>query len=139
MAEHAQIDIRKGNKVVRIHSGWGLPENVIPALQKAVASGRKTPHAIAKEFIRQVEDTSFHLGIIPEDFQRNALSFYYTVDVSTTPWEVVQEKCAGYKLIDHGDGTPHISHDITPARQHTLFVSESGFSFPMSAVSATIH
>jgi hypothetical protein len=35
MAEHAQIDVRKGNKVVRIHSGWGIPRNVLAALREA--------------------------------------------------------------------------------------------------------
>jgi hypothetical protein len=122
MAEHAQVDIRKGNKVVRIHSGWGIPKNVLPALRKAATSEWKTPLAIAKEFMRKVDDASFGLSLIPNDFQRDALSFYYTVDVSTMPWKVVQETCAGYKLIDHGDGTAHISPAITPARRRTLTI-----------------
>ena len=119
MAEHAQIDIRKGNKVVRIHARWGTPKDVIPALREAAASGLKTPLAIARGFIRQVGDTS---AIITEDFQRNALLFYYTVDVATTPWKVVQERCASHKIFDHGDGTAHVSPDITPARRRTVTI-----------------
>jgi hypothetical protein len=122
MAMHAQIDIRKGRKVVRIHSGWGTPKNVIPALREAAASGLKTPQAIAHEFIRQVEDASFGLSIIADDWQQDALSFYYAVDASTTPWKVEQEKCAGYKLIENGDGTAHISPTITPARRRTVAI-----------------
>ena len=44
------------------------------------------------------------------------------VDASTTPWKVVREKCAGYKLIDNGDGTAHVSPTLTPARKRTLFI-----------------
>ena len=125
MAEHAQIDIHKGNQLVRIHSGWGTPKNVLSGLRKVAATGRKTPQAIAKEFMRQVENLEnfgFGLSIIAEDFQRDALDFYYTVDVSTNPWKVVQEKCAGYRIIDNGDGTGSISPTITPARKRTLFI-----------------
>ena len=84
--------------------------------------GRKTPQSIAEEFIRQLPDASFGLSIIAEDFQRDALNFYYTVDVSTNPWKVVQETCEGYRIIDNGDGTGSISPTITPARKRTLFI-----------------
>jgi hypothetical protein len=122
MAEHAQIDIRKGKELVRIHSGWGLPKNVLSTLREVAATGRKTPQAIAKEFIRQLKDASFGLSIIAEDFQQDALSFHYSVDVSTTAWKVVQETCAGYPVTDHGDGTASVSPEMTPARRRTLFI-----------------
>ena len=122
MAEHSQIDISKGKQLVRIHSGWGVPKEVLPTLRKVATMGRKTPQSIAEEFIRQLPDASFGLSIIAEDFQRDALNFYYTVDVSTNPWKVVQETCEGYRIIDNGDGTGSISPTITPARKRTLFI-----------------
>ena len=122
LAEHAQIDISKGKQLVRIHSGWGVPKEVLPTLRKVATMGRKTPQSIAEEFIRQLPDASFGLSIIAEDFQRDALNFYYTVDVSTNPWKVVQETCEGYRIIDNGDGTGSISPTITPARKRTLFI-----------------
>jgi hypothetical protein len=114
MSEHTQIDIRKGNSVVRIHSGWGNPRNILPALRESEAPGVTTPQTVAKKFMESVEDASFGLDIITEDIERDCLNFYYTVDISKTPWKVVQETCAGYQI---GVG-------LVPARKQTIFIGK---------------
>jgi len=125
MAMHAQINIRKGNKIARIHSGWGLPKMVFAALRETAATGRKTPQAIAKEFIRRYEDASFGLSIIAEDFQQNALRFIYTVDVATMPWRVVQEPCVSqYRFTKEArEKLSSIGMPVAPpARRRTVLI-----------------
>jgi len=124
MAEHAQIDVRKGNKVVRIHAGWGIPRNVFAALRECLNAGCKTPSSVAKKFIASLKDSSFGLSIIAKNFQRDALSFYYTVDISKSPWVVVREKSAHYKVIERGDGTGYVDRNLTPARKRTFLIGE---------------
>jgi hypothetical protein len=105
MSERAQIDVRQGDKVIRIYSGWGIPRNILPALRAAASAGHSKPLAIAREIVRQVPDSSFGLHIIAEDYDRSNLDYSYTVDVSSTPWRVRQTRMPGYKLIDNGDGS----------------------------------
>ena len=115
MSEKAQIDVRQGNKVIRIYSGWGIPRNILPALRAAVKVRHSRPLDIAREIIRQVPDASYGLRIIGQDYNQDALSFRYDVDVSSTPWRVRQTKMPHYKLIDNGDGTGSPAPNLTPA------------------------
>jgi hypothetical protein len=115
MSESAQIDVRQGNKVIRIYSGWGIPRNILPALRAAASAGHSKPLDIAREVIRQVPDASFGLRIIGQDYDPNALSYRYTVDVSSTPWRARQTKMPGHKLIFNGDGTASVDPNLTPA------------------------
>jgi hypothetical protein len=105
MSERAQIDVRQGDKVIRIYSGWGIPRNILPALRAAASAGHSKPLAIAREIVRQVPDSGFGLHIIAEDYDRSNLDYSYTVDVSSTPWRVRQTRMPGYKLIDNADGS----------------------------------
>jgi hypothetical protein len=104
MSEKAQIDVRQGNKVIRIYSGWGIPRNILPALRAAASAGPSKPLDIAREIIRQVPDASFGLRIIGKDYDPDDLSYRYTVDVSSTPWRVRQTRMAGYKWLDLPNG-----------------------------------
>lgn len=119
MAEDAQIDIKKGRKVIRIHSGWGTLDNVIPALRTAQAMGLNTPQKIAEKVVKLM-DASFGLDIVTEDVDADLLSLRYTVDVASDPWMVTQTKSAGYPLIDTGDDSLHIGKDKIPARTRTF-------------------
>lgn len=67
MAEHAQIDIKRGRKVLRIHTGWGTLDNIMPALREAQAMGLNTPQEIAEKVV-ELMDASFGLDIITEDY-----------------------------------------------------------------------
>jgi hypothetical protein len=115
MSERTQIDVRQGTKVVRIYSGWGIPRNILPALRAAVTAGHSKPLQIAREIIRQVPDASFGLHIIGKDYDPEALSFRYTVDVASIPWRVSQTKMPHYKIHDNGDGTGSPDRNLTPA------------------------
>jgi hypothetical protein len=116
MSEKAQIDVRQGNKVIRIYSGWGIPRNILPALRAAANAGHAKPLNIAREIIRQVRDTSFGLHIIGEDFEgQDDLSYRYTVDVASKPWRVDRTKMPHHKLIDNGNGTASVDPNLMPA------------------------
>jgi hypothetical protein len=115
VSEKAQIDVRQGNKVIRIFSGWGVPRNILPALRAAAKVRHSKPLDIAYEVMRQVPDASFGLHIIGEDYDPKALSYRYNVDVSSKPWRVRQTKMPGHKWTDNGDGTASVNPDLTPA------------------------
>lgn len=55
MSVHAQLDFTRGTNIAKVHSGWGVPRMVLAALRGVAGTGKKTPQAIAKEFIRQYE------------------------------------------------------------------------------------
>jgi hypothetical protein len=115
MSERAQIDVRQGDKIIRIYSGWGMPRNILPALRAAASAGHSNPLDIAREIIHQVSDTSFGLEIIDQDSDPDSLAYRYTVDVSSAPWRVRQTRMPGHKLIFNGDGTASVDPEITPA------------------------
>jgi hypothetical protein len=115
MSEKAQIDVKQGNKVIRIYSGWGIPRNILPALRATAESGLTKPLDIAREIMKQVKDASFGLRIVPTDVDPGWLSYRYTVDVAATPWRVQQTKMPHHKVIDNGDGTGSIDPKLTPA------------------------
>ena len=77
--------------------------DVLPALRRVAAKGYKTPLTVASNLLDSLEDASFGLYILAEDYDRDALAYHYTVDISKTPWKVVQETCEGYKMILHED------------------------------------
>lgn len=124
MAEHTQIDFRRGNDIARVHSGWGTPDNIVPALRAAAKKPLKTVNAIARSFIKNVPDASFGLELIEKDFQPDDLSFHYVVDVTAKPWTVTKTKCAGYALVDNGDGTASVGGRV-PARTATFTIPEA--------------
>src|SRR5438093_481390 len=85
----------------------------------------KAKQSEGKSKLSQVSQGRPNLGR-PLSLQTKLLRFgrlrFHIVDVATKPWKVVQEKCAGYRIIDNGDGTGSISPTITPARKRTLFI-----------------
>jgi hypothetical protein len=115
MSEKSQIDVRQGNKVVCIYSGWGTPRNILPALRAAASAGHSKPLDIAHEIVRQVPDASFGLRIIGKDCDPDDLSYRYTVDVTSTPWRVRQTRMQHLKVIDNGDGTGCVDPNLIPA------------------------
>jgi hypothetical protein len=116
MSDKAQINVQKGDKVIRIYSGWGIPRNILPALRNAASAGHSKPLDIAREIIRQVSDASWGLRIIGEDYDSTVLAYRYTVDVSSKQWRVRQTRMPGYKIIDRGDGTGFVdSSKLMPA------------------------
>ena len=48
MSEHPQMGIGKGNEVVRLHSGWGIPRNALSSLRKAASLPSAITAVIAK-------------------------------------------------------------------------------------------
>lgn len=121
MSEKTQIDVRQGSKVVRIFSGWGIPRNILPALRAAAKTKHSKPLDIAYEIMRQVPDNSFGLHISGKDYDPEALSYRYDVDVSSKPWRVRQTRMPGYKIIDNGDGTGYVDHSkLMPAVTRNL-------------------
>lgn len=126
MSERAQIDVKQGDKVIRIYSGWGTPRNILPALRAAVNSGHSKPLDVAREVIRQVRDASWGLRIIGKDYERqDNLAYRYTVDVSSTSWRVSQTRMPHYKLIDNGDGTLSPEPNITPAKSRSFRIEKA--------------
>jgi hypothetical protein len=65
MSEHAQIDIRKGKQIVRIHHGWGVPRQVIATLRKVGGMGCFGVRSVANKYMKHVPDASFGLELIP--------------------------------------------------------------------------
>lgn len=114
MSERTQIDVKQGDKVIRIFSGWGNPRNILPALRAAVQAGHSRPLDIAREIIRQVPDRSFGLRIIEKDAQQDSLSYRYSVDVSSIPWRVSQTNMPHHKITDR-DGIGYVSPVLSPA------------------------
>ncbi len=121
MAEHAQIDIRKGKQLVRIHQGWGLPRLVLSDLRKVAGMGCKSARSVATAYLQQVKDSSFGLSIIAKDFQPDALSFRYSLDIATSPWRLTVVRCAGYRIVLNGDGTAHVGARV-PARKRKVLI-----------------
>jgi hypothetical protein len=54
--------------------------------------------------------------IISEDMEEGSTSYRYTVDLSTTPWTVTIEKCAGYELIPTGKDAAGIETAVIGSR-----------------------
>jgi hypothetical protein len=67
MAEHAQIDIRKGKQIARIHHGWGVPRQVIATLRKVAGMGCTRVRSVANKYMEHVPDASFGLELIPDN------------------------------------------------------------------------
>jgi hypothetical protein len=121
MAVHAQIDIRKGKQIVRIHHGWGVPRQVIATLRKVTGMGCIGVRSVANKYMKHVPDASFGLQLIPHDLDADMLSYRYVLDISTTPWTLKATKCAGYRIVDNGDGTFSIG-TLTKVRTRTVKV-----------------
>lgn len=117
MSEHAQIDVRKGKQVVKIHHGWGLPKLVIPTFRYIAGKECTGVRSVANGYIKYVPDSSFGLSIIPEDLNADYLSYRYVLDISVRPWILKVTKCAGYR-INFKDGT--IGNELQPARTRTV-------------------
>ena len=130
MAEHAQIDIRKGKQLVRIHQGWGLPRLVLSDLRRVAGMGCKSARSVANKYIQQVKDASFGLSIITKDFAPDFLKYHYILDIETTPWTLTVVRSAGYRVVVGGDGAGHIGKKV-PASKRTVLISA-----PLSQCSA---
>ena len=120
MAEHAQIDIRKGKQIARIHHGWGVPRQVIATLRKVAGMGCIGVRSVANKYMEHVPDASFGLQVIPHDLDADMLSYHYVLDIGVTPWTLKVTKCAGYPITDNGNGTYSVSRDLNPARTRTV-------------------
>ena len=102
MGTRAQIDVRQGNKVVRVYSQFdGSPRNILPVLRATASAGYSTPFRIAQAVVREFGgDTS---RIIDED--RSDVSYHYAVDVSAKPWRVRQTRNEAVDLPTKPDGS----------------------------------
>jgi hypothetical protein len=120
MSEKSQIDVKQGNKTVRIYSGWGTPRNILPAIRAAAESGLTKPLDVAREIMSQVKDASFGLRIIAKDYDPDWLNYRYVVDTTSTPWRVQQTRVPYFKVIDNGDGTGSIDDVLQPAKTRNI-------------------
>ena len=104
MGTRAQIEVRQGNKMVRIYSPTdGFPRHILPALRAAARAGCSTPFRIAQAVIRQFPD-DFGIRIIYED-RSKYVSYLYVVDVSSKPWRVRQTETETVNLPIKPDGS----------------------------------
>jgi hypothetical protein len=123
MGTRAQINIRQGNKVVRVYSQFGgFAHNIVPALRAAASAGYSKPLSIARAIIKQFGGTD--IRIIDED--RSDVSYRYAVNVSTKPWRVRQTEMAGYELPTNPDGS---LNDSKEALENAKFIPAVTRSF----------
>ena len=103
MGTRAQIDVRQGNKVIRLYSQYdSYPRNILPALRAAASAGYSKPSSIARAIIKYFPD-DFGMRVITED--RADVSYRYTVDASSKPWRVRQTRTACYEMPTNADGS----------------------------------
>lgn len=129
MGTRAQIDIRQGDKVVRVYSQFdGSPRNILPALRAAARAGCSTPFRIAQAVIREFGggDT---IRIIDED-RSEYMSYLYVIDASSKPWRVKQTKGEAVDLPTKPDGE---IDDSTEALENAKIIPAVTRSFRIAA------
>ena len=103
MGTRAQIDVRQGNKVIRVYAQFdGTPRNILPALRAVANEGYSTPYRIAQAIVR--EFPSDFARITDED-RSDEMSYLFVVDVSSKPWRVRQTQAEGIELPRKADGS----------------------------------
>ena len=107
---------------VRISDRWGVPEEVIPTLQAVFKSRSQDPANIATAIVTRTETMEWSTTkrkFSDKDMDPNALNYHYAVDLTTTPWSVKVTECAGYPIVDNGDGTASPG-ELVPATSKTV-------------------